>query len=219
LFAPDNQEESEFVRTFLHNPLHDYESVWWTAVWFVFYSEPEGVSKGAMKRAHNEVYQSRFLTFGTNAIVDTWRALPKVLKTLGKVLADMRKTLVAAYRELEKDFDGSKMLLVFPKLRGHLQHLAEQARDLHVKPPVVRRKLNVEGVKQLDAVEQRWKDYQDEEDGEEDEDEENEDGGTGGQPTDANPFLGVLGKMKAYDSRPEIHPALRLDRFMDEPTV
>ena len=38
-------------RTFLHNPLHDYESIWWIAVWLVCCCKPEGVADHMMKRA------------------------------------------------------------------------------------------------------------------------------------------------------------------------
>ena len=31
-------------RTFHYNPLLDYESVWWIAVWFFFWCRPEGTT-------------------------------------------------------------------------------------------------------------------------------------------------------------------------------
>ena len=154
-----------------------------------------------MKKARNEVHQSRHLAF--LADVEAWRLLPEALQPLGQGLEEMKDTLVDAYRDFEKDFDGSKVLLVFPKLKNHLQRLAEQAHDLHAKPLVMQRTLNVEGTKQLDVEDQGWQDYLEEQE------EVKEGEGVEEQPTDTDPFVGVLGKRKRYDSPPSVDPAVR----------
>ena len=54
LFHPIGHSKP-IIRAFLHNPLHDYESVWWTAVLFIFSSKPKGVPEDVMvmKKAQN----------------------------------------------------------------------------------------------------------------------------------------------------------------------
>ena len=138
-------------RTFLHNPLHDYESVWWTAVWFVFHCKPNGVAGGVMEEARNDVFSNRSLTFLATGSEQAWELLPEVLQPLGKVLAEMKGILRDAYLSFEKSFDGSEMLLVFPKLRECLRRLVDGAQGLDVTPPVQPRKLGA-GTGQHGAV-------------------------------------------------------------------
>lgn len=139
-------------RVFLHNPLHDYESVWWIAIWFVFSCEPEGVDKHVMERARDKVYKSRYATLVGNALRFACDLLPAVLKPLGEVLAKIRNILVEAYKSFEGSFDGSEMLLVFKQLERLLLVLKERASGLAAKPPIQTRMLNAEGMKQFDAV-------------------------------------------------------------------
>ena len=147
-------------RTFLHNPLHDYESVWWIAVWLLFCCKPEGVADGVMEQAHDRVYKNRLKTFQARVFENICGSLPVVLRPLSKVLAEMRNTLVVAYRLFESTFDGSRMLLVFQKLKKSLLRLEKRAQGLAVKPSIQNLRLNIEGVGQFDAVvlgeEQGW---------------------------------------------------------------
>ena len=46
-------------RIFHYNSLHDYESTWWIAVWFVFCCRPEGTTEEEMRKARDAVYESR----------------------------------------------------------------------------------------------------------------------------------------------------------------
>jgi len=131
-------------RIFAHNPLHDYESVWWIAVWFVFYCKPVGVADSMMDEARRGVDKSRTSTFSMGTIRQSCRLLPPVLQPLGEVLVMMRGVLVCAYRSFEESFDDSGMLSVFEKLKPRLQDLARLARGLAVTPPVMCRKLNIE---------------------------------------------------------------------------
>jgi len=147
-----NEPVAPTKRIFLYNPLHDYESVWWIAIWFVFYCEPEGVAKHVMERARNMVYSNRSRTLHAGAINHACERLPVVLQPLGEVLVEIKDTLTDAYRSFEDSFDGSKMLLVFEELRGHLLVLEERAKSLAVKPPTQSRTLNAEGMEQFDAV-------------------------------------------------------------------
>jgi len=128
-------------RTFLQNPLHEYESVWWVAVWFIFYCQPDGVAEEVMERARYEVYKNRFATFATGRIIQVCASLPTVLQSLCGVLVKMRNILVRAYRSFEETFDASGMLSVFQKLRKCLCALEEMSSGLDVKPPAVTRRL------------------------------------------------------------------------------
>ena len=124
---------------FLCNPLHDYESVWWVAVWFVFHCKPNGIADPVMERAREMVYESRPSTFALGGIERACKLLPTILKPLGKVLVGMKDMLTEAYRSFEESFNGSGVLLTFQKLRRYLQMLVIAARGLgdKVKPPVV----------------------------------------------------------------------------------
>ena len=101
-----------------------------------------------MEAALEEIYESRSTMFALNEIKAACKSLPKVLQPLGNILVEMRNKLVATYREFEEAFDGSKALGVFPKLRDCLRLLEELARDLDVKPPVVRQKFSADGMEQ-----------------------------------------------------------------------
>jgi len=147
-----NKPVAPTKRIFLHNPLHDYESIWWIAIWFIFSCEPEGVPKHVMERARNQVYRNRFTTLQGNAIFHACELLPTALQPLGNVLVEIKNTLAEAYRSFEDSFDGSEMLLVFEELRGHLLALEERAKGLAAKPPTQSQTLNVEGMEQFDAV-------------------------------------------------------------------
>lgn len=49
---------------FLHDPLHDYESVWQMAVWFALRRRPDGVVDHVMGGARCEVSKNRIATPG-----------------------------------------------------------------------------------------------------------------------------------------------------------
>ena len=190
-------------RIFFQNPLHDYESVWWIAVWFVFHSEPEGVTEDVMEEARDRVYRNRSSSFFSGSFKTACRSLPEVLRPLGETLVEMKRLLVYAYTSFEESFDGSEMLDIFPNLRRCLQLLARRAQGLDVTTPGFRRTLNAEEVKQFDAVALGW-----EQRGE-------------GQPKDAgDPSIrdGMLGKRTRTNSSPEIHVAKR-GKFEDRLTV
>jgi len=123
-------------RIFLHNPLHDYESVWWIAVWFVFYCKPVGVADSVMEEARQEAVRSRTSTFVSGFVKRACSLLPPVLRPLGKVLVKMRHILVRAYWSFEESFDGSRMLSVFEELKPCLRNLVELAQGLTSMPSV-----------------------------------------------------------------------------------
>ena len=139
-------------RIFLYNPLHDYESVWWIAVWLVFYYKPFGVADHVMKKARDAVYEDRTATFLGGHISSACSLLPGVLRPLGEALVDMRDVLADAYRSFERSFDGSRILLVFQDLKRCLKRLMGQARGLDARPPVLKQKVNAEEVRCFDAV-------------------------------------------------------------------
>ena len=202
-----NEPIAPVKRIFLQNPLHDYESVWWIVIWFVFYCEPEGVSKHVMELARHEVYRNRYATLLGGAIAQAYHFLPAVLRPLGEVLVEIRYILTEAYKSFEESFDGSEMLLVFEELRNHLLTLEERAKGLAVKSPIQSRTLGVEGMEQFDLVpfeeEQDWRMAEHE-------------GGAGGQPpvaddpsTDVQLEDTVLGKRTRADPPPKVDRVLR----------
>jgi len=197
-----------YSRIFLHNPLHDYESVWWIAVWFVFHCKPAGVADSVMEEARWEVDRDRILTLSLASVIRrACRLLPPVLRPLGEVLVRMRRILVRAYRSFEESFDGSGMLSVFEELKPCLQNLAELARGLVVAPPVLPRKLNIEELEfGAAALEGKWGQWGQQ---------AIEQGGAGGSPMAVDdPSVGaeqdsVLGKRRRADSLPQVDSVLR----------
>jgi len=95
------------------NQLHDYESLWWIAVWFVICCKPEGVAEHAMKQTYDEAYGDRLTTLRCGGNHRACRLLPQVVEPLAEVLGDMGDDLVRAYDSFEDSFDGSETLLVF----------------------------------------------------------------------------------------------------------
>lgn len=124
-------------RIWFHNPLHDYESIWWIAVWAIFSSKPKGVSDDVMKKARHGVYLDRSAAFTSATITQACKLLPDELQPLGEVLVQMNIILVNAYRSFEESFDGSKMLDVFAELMPRLQDLEKLAQNLDVKPKIL----------------------------------------------------------------------------------
>jgi len=203
-------------RIWLYNPLHDYESVWWVAVWFVFSSKPEGVPDSVMKNAHDEVYSNRFSTFGLGTIAQACELLPQVLEPLGGVLVEMRNILADAYRSFEESFNGSEMLLVFGKLEPWILRLVHLAHNMDVTPVIPGMKLKTAEA-EFDAVEVG------EDEGQQAMEQE---GGAGGQSVAVDdPFVStetggsVLGKRVWAGSSPEVDRALRRGKFVDEQTI
>jgi len=190
-------------RIFLHNHLHDYESIWWVAIWFVFYCEPEGVAQGMMEKARKKVYSNRSRTLHAGAINHACELLPVVLQPLGKVLVEIKDALVKAYRSFEESFDGPGMLVVFKELRKHFLVLEEQAKGLAPpKLPIKSRTLGPTGVQQSNAAHEEGQGGRGREVAE-------RCGGTGDQPADVdNPFISsraggsVLGKRRGREESP-----------------
>ena len=179
------QAVDRIKRIFLHNPLHDFESVWWIAVWFVFCCRPSGLPDDVMHAAYDAVYKDRFGTLCGGGIRVACGLLPNILQPLGDVLVEMRHVLIYAYRTFEQSFDGSSILPVFQRLRTCLERLVGLTFGLDVKPPALNQKLNVEMVKYFDAVAL-----------------EEEQEGAGGEPMDIDCAQGgvVLGKETRGDS-------------------
>jgi hypothetical protein len=206
-------------RIWLHNPLHDYESAWWVAVWFVFHCKPEGVSDTVMEEARGMVYQNRTSTFAVGRIKQACELLPAVLQPLGEVLVEMRNILANAYRSFEETFDGSKMSAVFKGLRPCLKRLAELARGLTATLTVLRGKLKtVEAVFHTAAPT--------EEECQEVHQVMEREGGAGGEPVEVdNPFLvretgDVVSRKRGRGGSPlQVDRALTRRRFDDEQTV
>lgn len=130
---PPNINPSD--RIFLHNPLHDYESVWWMAVWFVFNCKLEGEDDNDLKRARDNTYRSRELAVVGSNFTKTCDNLPQAIQPLGSQLVQMRNKLIAAYRSFETSFNGSNMLQTAHDLKICLKDLREKARNVNATVP------------------------------------------------------------------------------------
>ena len=53
-------------RSFIYNPLHDYESILWMAVWFIFHCKFEGAADDVLNNARAGVYKNRSFTITGN---------------------------------------------------------------------------------------------------------------------------------------------------------
>ena len=98
-------------RIFLHNPLHDFESVWWMAVWFVLSAKLVDVDdKGT--QAQREVYKSIFSDRQSVLMIPhnfrmKCKPLTGPFEPLIDVLGDMAHELVETYKAYEESFDGN----------------------------------------------------------------------------------------------------------------
>ncbi|KAF9783771.1 hypothetical protein BJ322DRAFT_1066999 [Thelephora terrestris] len=127
-------------RIFLYNPLHDYESIWWMAVWFVFNSkiDLDGATRNVSDSLRYTVYNDRLVTFRfPGAFEEVYVKVPAEFQKMCRWLDWMRQTLCAAYQKFERTFDGSTMLSVAKDLREGLQHLEDLARNLNTALPEV----------------------------------------------------------------------------------
>ena len=204
-------------RVWLYNPLHDYESAWWVAVWFVFSSKPEGVTDTVMKKAYDKVYHDRTSTFLGGMIAQTCASLPPVLQPLGDVLVKMRNVLVDAYQSFEDSFDGSETLLVFGKLAPYFLELVVIAEGLSdITPTIPDMKLKTAEAEFDAATVEEGQGQQPMEQKEE----------AGEQPMAIDdPSVGaetgrrVLGKRARGGSPSQVDRALKRKKFDDEQTV
>ena len=193
-------------RTLRYNPLHDYESVWWVAVWFVFCCRPEGTTDEEMERARNAVYESRYATFGADVIRTACLLLPGILRPLGVALVEMRDTLVNAYLAFETSFDGSEILSVHWRSMEHLFLLFQRAQKLAVEPSTPNEKVDVE-VKPFDT------DVLKEEQGQQAMEQVE---GTSGWPKHTDdPFVGA---QKILGTRPRVDSSPKVDRMLKPKT-
>ncbi|KAF9642526.1 hypothetical protein BDM02DRAFT_3193080 [Thelephora ganbajun] len=122
-------------RIILHNPLHDYESVWWIATWVVFSCRPkdlDDVIREHQKAAWGGLFGDRSTAFISDKF-PRHKELPEMLHLLLHHLDEMKKTLISAYKSYEKSFDGSPMLDVVPILTPHLHDLAHAAETIEIE--------------------------------------------------------------------------------------
>ena len=136
-------------RLFLHNPLHDYESIWWIAVWFVSHCELEGAANDELENARAGVYKNRYSAFTGNSFQRFCKKLPPSLLPLGPTLIWMKGTLLEAYKSFEETFDGSKMLSIAGDLKKGLKSLEEVARGVKAALPKTSPKRTRDGVDQV----------------------------------------------------------------------
>lgn len=117
----DVNHEAEPTVTFRYNALHDLESLWWIAVYFVFNrevyhdgvacstSEP-GFSLDAQRRCAIQLFHDRDarwttmhsgISFGTRI-----QSLHPTARAIARLLEDLRARLVQAYRKAEADISS-----------------------------------------------------------------------------------------------------------------
>ncbi|KAF9783769.1 hypothetical protein BJ322DRAFT_1066990 [Thelephora terrestris] len=128
-------------RIFLYNPLHDYESIWWMAVWFVFNSKIDlnGSTRSASDSLQETLHKNRSGTFRSPGLFQqACKRLPAELEDICLWLDWMRETLCSAYHEFEMTFDGSDMLSVVADLREGLERIEGLARNVNTALPEVR---------------------------------------------------------------------------------
>jgi hypothetical protein len=121
-------------RIFLHNPLHDYEPIWWIAVWFPFCSHLNGLSKGKGESLRHMVYANRGLTLSSETVHSACELLLEALRLAGEALNEMRVLLCDAYRQLEQAFDGAGILGIFTKFRRLLLELSAKPQEPPTMP-------------------------------------------------------------------------------------
>jgi len=103
-------------RIFLHNPLHDYESVWWIATWALFRCQPKSFESEESEDRRMCAMEEIFGNHRTTVMVVSGpfrnykESLPDALHPLFDTLEVFRGVLTAAYRDYEKSFDGSTIL-------------------------------------------------------------------------------------------------------------
>ena len=112
-------------RIFLYNPLHDYESIWWVALGFVFCCNPEGLSDKKMKRGRQKIFDPAKNPMRRIESIDEY--LPPTLATLAHELNSVRETFREAHKAFEAAFDASEMLSVAAVLKEHLDKLKAAA--------------------------------------------------------------------------------------------
>ena len=137
----DDEEMDETNRIWLHNPLHDYESIWRIAVWFLFTSKLEGVDENDMRQAHSTVFQDRPIIFAFGKFRNTRRLLPEILHPIWWALELMRRKLIRAYLAFEKSFNGSEIEGLYMGLAPYLAKAMLRAGELNAKPNVLSTKL------------------------------------------------------------------------------
>lgn len=149
MFRGRSPQEPEPERIFLYNPLHDYESIWWIAVWFVRQCNLQGLPTPEPSR------QSLFRTERT--FQDYFGKLSPTSKLVSP-LEKMRRCLVDAFASFEKFFDGSKMLSIAGDLKDCLKQLKVIAEKLELELPVTsctrtRGKIEEVGVAEIHCTE------------------------------------------------------------------
>lgn len=103
----DQNEPAEKV-PFRYNPLHDLESLWWIAVYFVFkqgidIDTPDPEVKQERERIVNPLFNEERVECLSNetCLVKALNVLPVVLRPAGRALTDARRYLVENFRMAE----------------------------------------------------------------------------------------------------------------------
>jgi len=133
---------------FLHNPLHDLESLWWILVWFLFLKVarqpkeegfiPSNTQVNFQSMSAQEFFPSRATLWPTCRHPAVWskalfsqyveRSFPKYVAMYGFHLANITDVLVKAYRDAEAslhlgEFDTSPFETIHKSFMTALQEI------------------------------------------------------------------------------------------------
>jgi len=125
-------------RIFIYTPLHDYEAVWWITIWVIFsctLTTADDNANHQQREAKRRLFSNRPDTFVRDAFKVLRGHLPKALDSLCDHLEVMRRVLRGMYSDYEKNFDGSAILNIVPRLVAALQDLAKAAKGIDINPP------------------------------------------------------------------------------------
>lgn len=131
--AAGGNSEGRPERIFLHNPLHDYESVWWIAIWVLFRCKPESLNseepEDSQMRAMEEIFGKHRTTvmIASGPFNHYKKFLPDILHPLFEILEAFRGVLIMAYQDYERSFDGSSILSKAEHFHRCLGALANRA--------------------------------------------------------------------------------------------
>ena len=112
----EGNSERRPERLFLHNPLHDYESVWWMATWALFRCQPKPLDSEEAEDLQTRAMEDMFSKHRTTVMIASGsfrgykKSLPEVLHPLFDTLEAFRGVLTMGYQDYEKSFDGSSIL-------------------------------------------------------------------------------------------------------------
>ena len=145
---PDQSAPRGWTSTPLrYNPLHDLESIWWIAAFFLYKRDvlidDADTDRLLEQRRQKEQHQDAETIFSINrsTLLSDYPAFPRLLGSLhpsvqpiGRRLEDLRKKLVATYRSAEEDPSTITHTVADGLYARFKREFSEIAADLRKKP-------------------------------------------------------------------------------------